>query len=629
MGTEDQPARSAAAGDGGNPETNISDVRSQLRRLGYLDHSVERFLLQDALRPEQPLRTVLLLSAKVGLLSGSLLAVAAALVLAALNGLLQRGRSASDPFDILPLFLHLVPPFAVLVGAGFLVLAGVLALVLHLSHTRRIELASFATATAVGTVAVAFLASRSRPLLAALERWQQGLLAVVVALLTAGFVKVVHGGLLTLSIRLSDRAPERRTSRWLWRALLAMGTVFLLLVPAVLDVGGTAVRAAPSVPVLPGARVAVIGLDGVLADELAFLRAGGELPGLDARLASGGRLIRYRRPAVVPASLWTTLGSGIPDPDHGLVSLDSFRPLGMSRPLTRVGWLRHYFHRVAVPAGLVRYQPVLSASRRVPLLWELVAQGGLPVVAVNWWGTFPATASTGLVVAHGAYQLLDQSVDGVVAPKEVRAGMERLRSSASGSPLEHRLSAVLDAAALDDARQLALRPDAFYRSAFAEGLTKSPSVAALYLPALDILSTLLPEGSLVFGDVVRDQVGAADALLAAIGPEVGTVVMVFDPGRRDPDADGWALVWNAEACGAEASRTGGAEERDSVTLGALASALIRGLGLPQSREIPDPPPACRWPAPSLVIDTFGRRATEAASADGEVYLDSLRSLGYL
>ncbi len=86
---------------------DLEEVRSELRRLGYLDHGFERFLLQDALRARQPARTLLLLTAKVGLLAGLALALVLALALAVANGNL-----AASPLDLGVLFLHLFPPIS-------------------------------------------------------------------------------------------------------------------------------------------------------------------------------------------------------------------------------------------------------------------------------------------------------------------------------------------------------------------------------------------------------------------------------------------------------------------------------------------------------------------------------------
>src|SRR5580698_3834596 len=86
-------------------EAALERARLELRRLGYLDHGLERFLLQDALRPRRPLRTLGALAAKVGLLGGGILALALAVALATANGSL-----ASSPLDLPVLFLHLFPP---------------------------------------------------------------------------------------------------------------------------------------------------------------------------------------------------------------------------------------------------------------------------------------------------------------------------------------------------------------------------------------------------------------------------------------------------------------------------------------------------------------------------------------
>src|SRR4051794_41909273 len=93
------------------PGHDLEQVRSELRRLGYLNHGVERFLLQDALRPQRPGRTLVHLTVKVGLLSGIALALALALALVMANA--EAGGGALPIFlDTLALFLHLFPPIS-------------------------------------------------------------------------------------------------------------------------------------------------------------------------------------------------------------------------------------------------------------------------------------------------------------------------------------------------------------------------------------------------------------------------------------------------------------------------------------------------------------------------------------
>jgi len=128
-----------------NPGKDLEGVRSELRRLGYLDHRFERFLLQDALRSRQTAGTLLLLTAKVGLLSGLALALVLALALGAANGNLS-----ATPLDLAPLFLHLFLPISLAAGLAFLALCGVILLVIRLYHVRRIEALSLAMSLVAG-----------------------------------------------------------------------------------------------------------------------------------------------------------------------------------------------------------------------------------------------------------------------------------------------------------------------------------------------------------------------------------------------------------------------------------------------------------------------------------------------
>jgi hypothetical protein len=128
-----------------------------------------------------------------------------------------------------------------------------------------------------------------------------------------------------------------------------------------------------------------------------------------------------------------------------------------------------------------------------------------------------------------------------------------------------------------------------------------------------------------FADLVRSELRAADLVLGRAGAGAGTVAVVLDPGRRRPGGEGRILLWRRDRC---APADPG--KQALVTPEAVASALLRALGLPQSAELPAPPPGCRWPAPPVSIAGYGVRGREAVSgAEGREYLESLRSLGYL
>ncbi|HWN42959.1 MAG TPA: hypothetical protein VNW71_12115 [Thermoanaerobaculia bacterium] len=603
------------------PGENLDQVRSELRRLGYLDHSFERFLLQDALRPRTPLRTVVRLTARVALLAGGVSALALALALVAANG-----GFSSSPLDVVALFLHLFPPISFVAGLGFLALCGVVLLVIRLYHVKRIEAVSLAAASAAGAAALGLVLLGARELVHEGNRTLLLVLALAAPLAVAVLVRLVYQGLLTLAIRFTDTAPQAArlfSRRGLGLAIVA--AAFLLTVPAVQSVRRDTVRAPATLPMAPGDRVLLLGIDGVLPEELDYLLAVGDLPTLGRLAREGGRVFRYGRQDEPPASFWTSVATGIPGPDHGVTSLDSFRPLGVETPLARNGPVRLWWSGVEVPLGLAEYRPVLANRRRAFAVWELASRGGSPVLAVNWWGTFPAESLPGLVVAHGAFQLLAEGAQGAIAPESEKKDAENLarrtRIDKGGEP---RLAAALPPAALASVLQRALLPDRFYRRIFEErlGVTGSePKAAALYLPGLDIAADGWSGGNVAFADLVRAELSATDALLARALPGVGTVVVVLDPGRRRAGSQGRVVIWRRVGCGGRAGE---------IRPEAVASGLLRALGLPQSGELPPPPAGCRWAPAQSAVPGYGEpRQGRGPSQQGEEYLKSLRSLGYL
>jgi hypothetical protein len=616
---------------------DLEAVRSELRRLGYLNHGVERFLLQDALRPQRPGRTLVHLVVKVGLLSGVALALALALALVTANAEASAGPVAIF-LDTLALFLHLFPPISVVTGLAFLVLCGVLLAVLRIYPVRRIEALSLAAAVGAGAAGLALALRGARGLITENDWPVAAVLGLATPIAIYLLIKLVYHGLLTLAIQLTDAAPEARLFSRRWLGLAILSAAFLLTLPAVISARREPPPAPATLPVAPGERVVLIGIDGVLPEEVDYLMRTGDLPALSglAGAQGGGRMWSYARREEPPASFWTSVATGISGPAHGVTALDSFRPRGMRTPLARSGPLRVWWSRVEVPLRLAEYRPLLANRRSAFTVWELASRGGAPVVAVNWWATFPAEPLPGLVVAHGAWQLLHEGADGAVAPAAAAAEMRALAGAAARPPfdgteaIEARLAAALPSGAAASVLDRALIPDRFYRKVFASRLAGAPRAAALYLPGLDIAADGWKGGDVAFADLVRSELRAADRLLgqAAAGAGAGTVAVVLDPGRRRMGGEGrvliWRGVWPHGGCGP--APVSGAR----MTPEAVASALLRAAGLPQSEELPPPPAGCLWPEPPVTLPGFGQRGRQAVSgAEGKEYLESLRSLGYL
>jgi hypothetical protein len=605
----------------------IEAVRSELQRLGYLSHRVERYLLQDALRPERPLATVTLLAAKLGVLGGGLVAVGGALLLLAWNPLLT-----AEPFDLAILVLHLLPVSALVFGVAFLLLAGVLAASLHLRPTLRIDSLSLAVGLGGGMALLAALFWRGRELLASLPVTSVLLLALGGAAAAYLLGRLLYQGLLALAIRLTDRAPRRRlmVRRYLLPAVAAMALALVAL-PAAVAARRPAVAAPGFLPTLHGERVLALGLDGVLPGELDYLLRRGALPALAGLLAEGGVLLAYDRPEQPPAAFWSTVATGLPAPLHGVAAVDSFRPVGMETALAVNGPFRWYWAHVARPLGLAAQRPLLSNRRTAFTFWELLGRGGAPVVAVDWWGTYPAGPTPGLVVAHGGYQLLAEGAAGAVAPAARQPELAALRRAAATGeePAVAIARAAQSPAAAARLAERALLPERFYRLAFAAEAASGPRAAALYLPALDLAADGWQGGEVAFAELLAAELGAADRLLGDLlgRAEWGTVVVVVDPGRRG-SAEGRAFLWRRSGCGA--GRSAASAAAGEVSPEALAAGLFRAAGLPQSAELPAPPAVCRWPAPPAEVASYGRRQTLSAATPGsDDYLQNLRSLGYL
>jgi len=607
-------------------------VRAELQRLGYLSHRVERYLLQDALRPERVGATVIVLAAKLGLLGGALAAVGGALLLLAWNPPL-----ASAPLDLAVLVLHLLPVSALVVGVAFLVLAGVLAALLRLRPALRIDSLSLAVGIAGGVGLLAWVLWRGRELLAPLPLLSVVLLGLGGAGAAYLLGRLLYQGLLALAIRLTDRAPRRRlhVRRYLLPAV-ALVALALVALPAAVAAGRPPVVAAGFLPTVRGERVLLLGIDGVLPGELDYLLKRGALPALAGLARDGGATLRYARDAEEPpAAFWTTVATGLPSPLHGVAAVDSFRPAGMETALAVNGPFRWYWAEVARPLGLARQRPLLSNRRSAFAFWELVGRGGAPVVAVDWWGTYPASPSPGLVVAHGGYQLLAQGAAGAVAPVSREKEIEELRQRVAAVRDEAALAIARAALPAEVATQLgerALLPERFYRDAFARD-ARQARVAALYLPAVDIAADGWQGGEIAFAELMEAELQAADRLLRDLlaGGDWGTVLVVVDPGRRG-GGEGRALLWRRDACGTRAgdATATGTESTAKVRPAELASGLFRAAGLPQSGELTAPLGVCRWPAPPAVVPGYGRREVEGGAAAGsDEYLRNLRSLGYV
>jgi len=608
------------------PLASVETVREELRRLGYLDSSLDRFVLADS-SGATPLGASLRAAARVGVVGGVLFGLAATLAAAGLDR-----RLLGEPRDLVVLALYLVIAFGLLTGA--VALAGGL-LAAWARRRGREAGANLARrvgiAVAIGAALYVALWWRSHLGEASLPGQALAVLVgLVLSLALSRFASLAVIAVLSAGGGSLQLPPASLSRRRVAPLVLGAASVFALVLVAAPRLLRSEASVAPDFAVVPsGLRVRVLAIDGLerrMAEELV---GRGEMPALAALLARGAHARLRAEPERVPAIVWTTIATGRGPGAHGILSADSRRLTGLRTPLSldaRAGRLAAALGRTTDLLRLTRSQPAGAALRSVKTFWNVASDKGLRVGVVNWWATWPAEPVNGWLVSDRAAFKIEK---GLPADREVHPpeGFETLR------PL-------VDASELERARRL----DLFHLAA-ARALRASapPDLEAVYLPGLDIVTMQqlgeAPASDLAALDaklaVVRAQYRFVDALLAAATAELGpdeVLVLVGDPGRL---ARGSAAP--AEGLLVLAGQAVAAVDLGSVSERDVAPTVLHLLGLPTSRELDGQvleaalKESFRRDHPVRTVDSYGRRppSRPADSAFDQDVLEQLKSLGYI
>jgi len=605
------------------PLSSVEAVRDELRRLGYLDSGLDRFVLAGA-GGKSPLLASLRAASRIGLAGGLLFGFASALAAVGLDR-----RLLAEPRDLAVLTLFLV------VATGL----------------------ATAMASAVGGLAAAWLGRRTgrRPG-PGLAR-NVGLVVAVLGLLYLALWWWTHmaaaplasrAGALLLGLGLSlalgrfaslaavavlaaggfgDDLPRAGFGRRQLLVLLGAAVVFYAgAVGAAAYLGR--VEEAPDFAVVPtGLRIRVLGIDGLEHRMTEQMTARGEMPQLRALLDRGawGRL--RAEPERVPAIVWTTIATGRGPEAHGIQATSTRRVAGLRTPLA-IGAaespIAAALARATDVLRLTRREPATSVLRGVKAFWNVASEKGLRVGVVNWWATWPADPVNGYLVSDRTAFKLEKGAapDRDVQPPELFGRL------APPTVRDNRAEA-LDLFAVSAATAL--------RGAH------PPDVEAVYLPGLDIF-TMQTLGDASATDLaslegrvaaVRDYYRFVDRLIgeatATLGPD-DVVVLVGDPGRLARNGASGALGTLAIVGGpARTTDLGIVSERD------VAPTVLHLLGLPISREFEGRvleaafDPAFAKAHAVRTVPAYGRRAPArpTESAFDRDMLEELKSLGYI
>jgi hypothetical protein len=606
------------------PLASIAQVRGELRRLGYLDSGLDRFVLGGA--ASSPLWAAASVALRVGVAGGVVFGIALTLLAASLEP-----RQFARAGDVLVLAAYLFV-FVGLAAAAASLLGALLAAWAgrrlgrrpgpHLSRNVGLTLA-------IAGLAYLSLWWRSH----AAEASPAALVVFVFVGLALTGILARFGSLAAIAVLsaggLSDHLPEASLSR---RHMLP-----LLAGAAALFAGGVAAATylspgeppAPEFAVVPtGLRVRVLGIDGLERRMAEQMLARGEMPRLAGLVAAGAHAALAAEPERVPAIVWTTIAAGRGPESHGVRSADTRRLVGMSAPVPFAHSDNVFTRSLARATDLIRITrttPATSVLRAVKTFWNVASEKGLRVGVVNWWASWPAEPLNGYGVTARAFFKLEKGLppDRDVHPPEL---LERLR------PL---------VAATGEERPRAL--DLFHVSA-ARLLSGDapPDLEAVYLSGLDIateqrLGRPAPDIAALDAEIedVRDYHRFVDRLIgefaAGLQPQ-DVLVLVGDPGRlprRSAEPGQGLLLLSGGPI--RQVELGPVSERD------VAPTVLHLLGLPVSREIEGHvltaalEPAFRQAHPVRSVASYGNRPAQPRTRSDfdDAVLEELHSLGYI
>jgi len=416
---------------------------------------------------------------------------------------------------------------------------------------------------------------------------------------------------------------------------------------------------APS-PAAAGRRILLVGLDAADWAAIQPLVAAGRLPTFARLRAAGHSATLVATPPLLSPIIWTTIATGRPPDEHGVLDF-----------------------MVDLPGG--GQAPVGSVHRKTAALWTLFSSRGRSVAVVGWWATWPAEDVRGTVVSDQlAPQLVraNAALDAaLISPPSAGPRLLPLVVHAADVPLDDLrrfvpVSASEYRAALDEAATASSR---FYANriahlaavvagtrthvALAERLLRDerPDLTAVYLEAVDTVSHLFvndaAHGRQAIEQAYVDVDAALGRLAAAAAPDTWVVVcsdhgfypptagLTEDPAELAGPASAWHRPYGIAAA-AEARTLAGTgplaapapPRMASVTPLDLAPTVLHAAGLPVDTsmagkvvaELVPPeragvtPQRAAYPIPSPA-----QRALPHAEGVDAAALARLQALGYV
>ena len=644
------------------PDPRVDELRQRLRSLGYLDAGVDRFVLGGARRSQPPSALAFFASLRIGILAAALLGPAAAIGLAARFPGLVTG-----PRDAVVAALYL----GILFGASIAAASFVIALLASWwtaraagagsQLVRRARLLSVAAGIVVTAATLAYLTLWWRTAGAGpgwpSPIWTTCALAVAVAISLLLGHAVTITALAVIMARPDEAAPAPPVPASSWKASLVFGSVafagaaFLLFATAAADRS----REPPARLTVASshARVIVLAIDGFdrqlherlrsPSDPAATPPAPGSTAGLFPAL-DDARAELQPSDSRDPARLWTTIATGVRPEAHGVGGLETRRVAGLEGRLV-AGSTGRVLGAATDALRLTRPALASNIERRAKMFWEVAEQAGLRTAVVNWWATWPADASGGVVLSDRAVLRLERggALDAELAPPDLyeplKARWPEIRTAAQQTAGVH-FSDVGEA----DVRKILTRSGeldvSMLRLGEAIAAERDLDLLVVYLPGLDVAQhTLLGSAPPSAFELNLRLAGlqryyrffnaVTGPILARAEHEGAMVFVVAQVGRLHEGTGALAGTGPGLRSGARA---------DGTVLD-VAPTILHALGVPSARDLDgrvvsalfDPEFLEKYPVRE--VETYGRREPMSA-VRGDAPLDRemierLRSLGYV
>ncbi|MFQ5701647.1 MAG: alkaline phosphatase family protein, partial [Acidobacteriota bacterium] len=430
------------------------------------------------------------------------------------------------------------------------------------------------------------------------------------------------------------RHRVRRRVAVVWTVVgLAGVTAALVFVPA-----GAGDRTPPAFRPRPSSgRIVVIGVDGLSSDLLDRMTALGVCPTIARLERTAARYAIAREPGLTPPRAWTTIATGRPASEHGVLGYSAGPIPGVSTLVQETRRSAGLSLGLLMPPLFRSRAPVDAGFRRAKALWEILPGGGVPTAAVNWWATWPAGRGPAVVMSQRAFIRFSAGA----APHEDvwPPSLQRSLSSSFQPDRREALSLLRGFLMGGDEGGLAQRAGLIdgYHARVAGRLLDQASlrVLLLYLPGIDILRS--GQAGAASAPVTR-LVAHLDALIEPFVRRMtdqDLLLLVGDPGRQEAGgavAPGVLLVRSGRI--AVAGR-----RSETISLLDLAPTVLALAGFPMAEDLPGRPvldfldEKARARLSAGKISTFGDRPSpageEAADPLDEEVLDRLRSLGYI